>query len=571
MFLDKLKKRQWNNILDEYLRKTEQDQETTSAQVKNELGGSNKLLTPNWYWYRYIDEQIVPLPMSSSLVQVAESNLLSPISNLRSKLCISVSSGLDVASMASRESIKCPPPPVMFPKRVDADFSVVLTISRQRRFRNKYSSIRVAPLGAEPSQPRCPDGDPILRAGRTFRDYEVIWRPMSAKLGESWAENILRSHTGQMSNNEIMWKAIKMCWFDDLEIQIESRFLFVSRIVFTHFARNFRKLSSPFLQIPVQKIEMAILARIYEWMLDEEESFLVNQNLLAFYAAAYCLGVKPLMKQAWNIISSNEDYDIWEISAFRNYIMARDFRCQDIMAAMLSRLRKSFLPIVASWEFLEFDVNEVTSLLEQDMLCVNSEDEIFFAAFHWLDYSWAERKKFAAMVMQKVRFALLSPWLRRSICNVPENDRIGEIAQIPEIWSLIWEGTLLCQVIIALGEPECRKSTTVRRMLKDFEEKTVNERNWVFCEGVPHHHDRKCARYRELTYESFKRFLHRLHNQSVIFMNNLQLVPNRITNTYCCCIDVNFCPDDERTCPMPPFYREHLDLDKKFPPYCSSG
>lgn len=451
MFLDKSKKRQWNSILEEYVRQTEQDQGTTSAQVKNELEGSNKLLTPNWYWYRYIDEQIVPLQMSSSLVQVAESNMLSPISNLRSKLCISVSSGLDVASMASSESIKCPPPPIMFPKRVDSDFSVVLTISRQRRFRNRYSSIRVAPLGAESIQPS-PDGDPILRSGGTFRDYEVIWRPMSAKLDESWAENILRSHTGQMSkfrnilsyiqglppntysgNNEIMWKAIRMCWFDDLEIQIESRFLFVSRVVFTHFARNFRKLSSPFLQIPVQRIEMAILARIYEWMLDEEESFLVNQNLLAFYAAAYCLGVKPLMKQAWNIISSNEDYDIWEINAFRTYIMARDFRCQDIMVAMLSRLRKSFLPIVASWEFLEFDVNEVTSLLEQDMLCVNSEDEIFFAAFHWLDYSWAERKKFAAMVMQKVRFSLVSPWLRRSICNVPENDRIGEIAQIPEV------------------------------------------------------------------------------------------------------------------------------------------
>jgi len=26
-----------------------------------------------------------------------------------------------------------------------------------------------------------------------------------------------------------MWKATKMCWFDDLEIQIESRFFFVKQ------------------------------------------------------------------------------------------------------------------------------------------------------------------------------------------------------------------------------------------------------------------------------------------------------------------------------------------------------
>lgn len=232
-----------------------------------------------------------------------------------------------------------------------------------------------------------------------------------------------------------MWKATKMCWFDDLEIQIESRFFFVSHILFTYFARNFRKISSQFLQMPVQKIDMAVLIRIYEWMLNEEKTFVVGQNLISFYAAAHWLGVKQLIKQAWSTFSADGVYDIWEINAFQAYIMAKDYRCPEIMIVMQSRLRKCFLPIVASWEFLEFDVNEVTTLLEQDMLCVNSEDEIFFAVFHWLNYSWTERKKHAVKVMQKVRFGLLSPWLRRSICNMPENDRIGEIGQLPEVMS----------------------------------------------------------------------------------------------------------------------------------------
>lgn len=132
---------------------------------------------------------------------------------------------------------------------------------------------------------------------------------------------------------------------------------------------------------------MAVLIRIYEWMLNEEKTFVVGQNLISFYAAAHWLGVKQLIKQAWSTFSADGVYDIWEINAFQAYIMAKDYRCPEIMIVMQSRLRKCFLPIVASWEFLEFDVNEVTTLLEQDMLCVNSEDEIFFAVFHWLNYS----------------------------------------------------------------------------------------------------------------------------------------------------------------------------------------
>ncbi|EDX01285.2 uncharacterized protein Dyak_GE16300 [Drosophila yakuba] len=549
-------------------KKKEHKEKISSKEPKNVLDVSNKLLTPTWYWSRYINNQIVPSTVTRSLVEVADPQMSSPISN-SSKLNIVESIGPEAIASANDEKITCPPPPLMYLTRMDPDFADILTIARQARLRNISSAFSIEGILPTPpenenesSMPHPPVLDPMLRAGGTSRDFEVIWKPMSAKVNVSCAETILRKAKRRMGNNEIVWEATKRCWHDDLEIQIESRFYFVNRFLFTYFARNFRDFSSQFLQMPVQKVEMALIVRIYEWMLNEEENFAIGKELIPFFAAAKCLGVKELMEQYWGTFSTKGGCGIWEINAFHTYLMARDLRCLEIMVAMQARLRKCFLPVVASWEFLEFDANEVYSLLNQDTLCVNSEDEVFFAAFYWLNYAWVERKKYAVQVMQGVRFGLVSPWLRRSICNRSENDRIGEIGQMPEICHLIWEGTLLCQAIIANRQRESQKGKDVREMLKEFENKKITERYWVYCEGVSHHHDYRCSRHRELTFESFKRFLHRLHSHSTIFMDSLQYVPNKNWNTYRCCIDVKFRPYCERKCPKAPFYRKHLNLNK---------
>jgi len=238
--------------------------------------------------------------------------------------------------------------------------------------------------------------------------------------------------------HEIIWEAIKNCWYDDLEIQIESRFYYVDRYLFTHYARNFRSCSSSFLQFPGQKVQMGMLVRIYEWMLGDDLAFPIGNELIPFFSAAKFLGVKKLLEQYWGTFSKRGDRGIWELNAFHTYLMAREFQCQDIMTVMLSRLRKCLLPLVASREFLEFDVNEVACLLGQDMLCVNSEDELFFAAVYWLNFAWEERKKHAVNLMSKVRFCFLSPWLLRSMDNNPENACIGEIAQMPEVSIQSW-------------------------------------------------------------------------------------------------------------------------------------
>ncbi|XP_017065777.1 uncharacterized protein LOC108104308 isoform X2 [Drosophila eugracilis] len=304
--------------------------------------------------------------------------------------------------------------------------------------------------------------------------------------------------------------------------------------------------------LPVQKVQISQIAKLYEWMLCEGKPFPAGPEAISIFSAAKFLGIEDLMEQYWTAFSRKGELAIWEMTAFHIYLLAKELRCSEIMTVMFGRIRKCFLPLVASWEFLEFNVNEVTCMLSNDMLCVNSEDEIFFAAFYWLDFAWNERKKHAVKVMSAVRFGILSPWLRRSICNVPENDRIGEIGQLPEVCRWLWQGTMVSQAIVVDGQKSQDKY--VKMHLDEWQRHKIPERYWIYCLGVPHHHDYKCSRFRELTYETFKRFLHSLHAHAQIFMDSLQFVPNKIWNTYRCCVDVTYRPYRDRNCRKPQFY-----------------
>ncbi|XP_016951656.1 uncharacterized protein LOC108025631 [Drosophila biarmipes] len=536
------------------------------------LDDPNKLLTPSWFWNQYINRQIVPLPVAHSLLDVADPQLSSPISNC-SKLDIQDNSGVAAVTSVCGEMSPCPPPPTLYPNTMDSDIADIITIARQRRLRSAATALSIEdivpkdrqtedkrqpkPTTSKESLETADRTPPVLDRMLTAHDFEVVWRSDSLSNMNRHlcsAEIIQIKENRKMANHEIIFGAIKNGWYDDLEIQIESRFYYVDRYLFTHYARNFRHCSSSFLQFPVQKVQMGMLVRIYEWMLGDDLAFPIGNELIPFFAAAKFLGVKKLMEQYWGTFSKRGDRVIWELNAFHTFLMARQYQCEDIMAVMLERLRKCFLPVVASRELLEFDVNELAYLLGQDMLCVNSEDEIFFTAIYWLRFAWAERKKHAVSLMSKVRFSFLSPWLLRSIANNPENECIAEIGQKPEVCRWMWESVLFSTARMADRQAESQRGKIVRVMLKQFQNQKVAERYWTFCPGVPHHHDIKCPRFRELTFESFKRFLHRLHSQGQHFMDELQFIPNKNIHTYRCCSDIEYISIADRNCPRPHFY-----------------
>ncbi|XP_017000097.2 uncharacterized protein [Drosophila takahashii] len=567
----------------------------------NLLEDPSKLLTPSWFWNQYINKQNVPPPVTRPLLKVADPQLNSPVSN-SSKLEVLDESGAAAVKSVCGDIGPCPPPPVLIKNRRSPDFADILTISRQRRLRTAGQALSIEEFltkkeeKAEVAQPEATTAiekseenpevpspvPPVLETGVTdgvtdgvtkevpkevtkgatkrftARDFEVVFKPESLddrSLKLSSAEIICNKADRKLTNCDVLSETIRNCWHDDLEIQIESRFYYVDRQLFTYFARNFRGCSNSFLQIPAEKVPMRLLVRIYEWMLGcEDESFPIGNELIPFFAAAKFLGVQRLMGQYWGTFSRRGDRTCWELNAFHTFLMAREYRCPEIMTVMLGRVRKAFLPVVASREFLEMDANEVACLLSQDMLCVNSEDEVFFAAFYWLDFAWAERKKHAVGVMSQVRFALVSPWLRRSITNIAESNRISEIAKLQEVKDLIWEGTQYITALMAFRNRKTHEGDEIKDILEPFRHKRVAERFYTFCVGVPHHHDSRCSRYRELTFESFKRFLHRLHSHGQQFMDDLKLVPNKHRIPYRCCIDIKPRPFRIRNCPTPSFY-----------------
>ncbi|XP_016971827.1 uncharacterized protein LOC108039357 [Drosophila rhopaloa] len=555
----------------------------------NLLEDPGKLLTPNWFWTRYINKQIVPPPVARPLVEVADPQMGSPLSN-SSKLHMMDSSGFLAASSISGIKTPCPPPPILIPNEMNPDFEDILTISRQRLLRNmgntfdiekilpkkkknkkkKKGHLKPALIEIVEQKPEVPDPippvlDSMLTDAVTAHDFELIWRTDSANPNISFAQALQQKANRKLANYEIIWEAIKNYLHDDLEIQIESKFYHVDRFLFTHFARNFRGCSGSFLQIPVQKVQMSLMIHIYNWMLGEAKGFPIGNDLIPFIMAAKFLGVRKLVQQYWNAFSPGGRSGVWELNAFHTYLVAREFRCPDTMALMMSRVRKCFLPLVASREFLEFDANEVACLLRQDMLCVNTEDEVFFACLYWVDFAWAERKKHAVHLLAKIRFALLSPSLRRSLCNFPETAHIGEIARLPQVVDWLWEGNQYCQAMLVNGQPSRQKGKAVQKLLEKYKQNKIPERYWTYCRGMPHHHDMRCPRHRELTFESFKRILHRLQSHSQKFMDGLRFVPNKYWYSYRCCVDVQFRPHCKRTCPKPPIYRKALRWDQRLP------
>ncbi|XP_017112312.1 uncharacterized protein LOC108135906 [Drosophila elegans] len=516
------------------------------------------LITPNWEWTQYINHQIAPRPVVQPLMDVADPQWSSPISN---------SSKFGFVDSITGVISSYPPSFIISSDEISHDFEDILTISRQRRLHNMGESWSVSQLlstseepGEEASSekpslaliadPEAPLLDLSPKIGAS--DFEVMSRLNSANPNISFAEALQLKTGRKMVNYEIIWEAVKQRVNDDLELQFESMFCCVDRYLFTYFARNLRLCGGPFVHIPVQNMQMDLFTNIYEWMLDPE-GISITHDLISFYLGAKFLGIKPLMNLSWYNFSSDHELGFWEADAFHAYLLAREQKCTDVMILMMSRMRRCFLPVVASSEFLDFEISEVACLLRQDTLGANSEDEVFFACLRWLEFDWSGRQKHQVDLLGNIRFAHLSSGLRRSLANYPENEHIAEIGQLPEVARWLWESTLYWQAILIRDQKLADPDGFVQQMLDMCQQDRAPDRYWVYCPGVPHHHSMQCPRHRELTFGSFKRFLIRLQTLSQDFMDSLKCIPDKNCLDYCCCDDL---PGFERTCPHPPFYFE---------------
>lgn len=345
--------------------------------------------------------------------------------------------------------------------------------------------------------------------------------------------------------------ALKNFWFDTLEVKIGNSYMHIDRLIFRHYAKAFKDHDNFFLELPSHKVPMHLMAKLYHWMIYDDYKSLFEGDFLPMYNMAKFLDVKVLLNQFWATFAATDCAGLYDQHAFKAYLNARHLQCEDMMTIMLGRIRKFFLPLIASKEYIEFDANEVIFALKINKIYVNSEDEIFFSAVRWLEHDWDNRRLYLMDIMSTVRFRLLSPWLHRSILFHPETKTIKKLGRWKEIRALLWNACLYAQTQLALRLSRMKKKPDSSSIVK-YSHSHIAERTWTYCPGVPHHHDILCPHFRPLTYATFKMFLTLLHKYGQEFMDKLMFVPYKHSHTYRCCKDFH----KRRLKPLrPPFYK----------------
>ncbi|KAH8355208.1 hypothetical protein KR093_008305, partial [Drosophila rubida] len=319
---------------------------------------------------------------------------------------------------------------------------------------------------------------------------------------------------------------------DNLELKIGNSFMHVDRYLFYNYASAFKKNYNHYMELPTHKVPINLMAKVYNWFLNGNNQLSLGEDFLAIYEMSKFLGIRRILEQFWFTFSTSSSLGLWELGAYKAYLKARDMPCSDLMSILLSRIRKCFLPIVASIEFLQMNATELSYLFKLNTICVNSEDEIFFAAVHWLEYDWSQRQEYIVQLMNNVRFRLISPWLQRSILHQPENNVISEVGTKDEVKALLWDS---CVFGTAALTSKKSPASCDRIIMHHFSQINGIQRCWVYCPGVPHHHDIKCPNFRPLTYETFKDFLNCLHSYGQQFMDSIMYSPQKQWNKYKCC------------------------------------
>ncbi|XP_050667986.1 uncharacterized protein LOC126967523 isoform X3 [Leptidea sinapis] len=219
------------------------------------------------------------------------------------------------------------------------------------------------------------------------------------------------------------------------------------RIVLQVYSMFFVKNTQTELELPVQNVTPEAFQAIYEWMIScitESSKVLNRNNILELMCASQYLSIKDLEEQCWACITNEDIFN--EDTAFYLYREARVKGMTHIMEVMIPRVRKFFIPLVASNDFLDLEPDEVMTFLRSNYVCVTSEIEILLSGVRWLKEDWSSRKRYTVDVMRCVRFGLISPWQLVDIKRNPDNAEILEVVNEPEVQQMVDDG--LAYVII---------------------------------------------------------------------------------------------------------------------------
>ncbi|KAH8388087.1 hypothetical protein KR093_011599, partial [Drosophila rubida] len=142
---------------------------------------------------------------------------------------------------------------------------------------------------------------------------------------------------------------------------------------------------------------------IYKWMRTQHE--IKYKHVLRALQAAKYLKIDLLETDLWAVLSKPE---VREKQAFEVFSNSGSMALLgDVRGLMLSRIRKYFLPLVATKDFGKLHLDQLIDLLKLTSIGVNSEIEVLFAAVRWIIYNSRDRLQYMEDIMACVRFLYL--------------------------------------------------------------------------------------------------------------------------------------------------------------------
>ncbi|XP_032582118.1 uncharacterized protein LOC6615985 [Drosophila sechellia] len=227
-----------------------------------------------------------------------------------------------------------------------------------------------------------------------------------------------------------------------------------------------------------------------------------ERELFARVVAEEVLQIPQLLRQLRSSLAQMECFN--EDTAFKAYLEVRCHpQARILCELMLTRISRVFLCIVSSPFFLDFTEHELTYILRNCYLSVNSEIEIFLSVVLWLEHNWLERGECAERILAEVHFALMPTWY---LCTLDRSNRCHHFARVihtPGVQRLIAAGL---EDAITLKSKPCFSGAAGHRQRKPQEE-TLMGRDWIVDTECSHHHKSHCEQFVYPTYDEFKKYL----------------------------------------------------------------
>jgi hypothetical protein len=225
----------------------------------------------------------------------------------------------------------------------------------------------------------------------------------------------------------------------DIEVVVSKEKFRCHKVILKLYSQYLVKLEAngfklKVMNLPGEHVTPIAFTEIYNWMLTRHN--VTNRTTFAeVFSAAIYLEIPKLMQQLMWIVDTRKF--ITERVALSLYLEAKEINLKCLQAIMLHKIAKIFLTFVASSEFLMLTYQEVKTFLKSNVLAVNSEIDMVFAAIRWLTYKWPMRMDFVYKVFRFIKFDHIISWQLIELKKHKEYD--GDILQQVDVQRIIDE------------------------------------------------------------------------------------------------------------------------------------